>query len=220
MSDTKYYYSDASNKSVGPVTLEQLRQLAHDHVIDNETNVIVEGSTDWVRYGDVVAGEQTSEMAAKIAQQARSVGVALGRFKWGAFLSGFLFALLQTLDLPYVLLKKAVTTLSDWGQSRMLPSAQSDVPVLTFLTVVMRPVVHVVYTVWALYKDFRFLFTGEISLAFIPINFAESVGERIGYFLLILLAVYFFNIAIGFVFDVWSVIVGIANSVKNIERRK
>jgi hypothetical protein len=220
MSDTKYYYSDASNQPVGPVTLEQLRGLAEEGVINDDTNVIVEGTHDWIRYGNLVAGQQSSEVAARIAQQARSVGAVLGKFNWGAFFFGLLLVLVQVFVLPYELLKKAGTTLSSWGKSKVLPTAQSDLPVLTFLTVVIRPAVHVIVTAWAFYKDCRFLFTGEISLMFLPIHFAQSAGERVGYFLLILILIYFANLYIGLAFDVISVVVGIANSVKNIERRK
>jgi hypothetical protein len=208
MNETNYYYSDASNRPVGPVTLEQLRQLARDGVINNETNVIVEGTHDWVRYGDVLAGQQSSEVAAKIARQARNLGAVLGEFNWGAFLFGLLLVLLQFFILPYNLLKQAGATLSSWGKSKVLPTAHSDLPVLTFMVVVTRPAVHVIFS----------------TVAFVVVCFTAyktyGWGGKVGYFVMGLIVIYFANFAIGYAYDCLSAIVNIANSVKNIERKK
>lgn len=208
MSDTKYYYSDANNKPVGPVTVEQLRQLAQDGVINNYTNVIVEGTSNWVPYGDIVASQQGNEVAARIAQQARNMGAALGQFNWGAFFFGLLLVLIQGFILPYNLLKQAAATLSAWGKSKVLPTGQSDLPVLTFLTVVIRPAVHILFTACA------FLFATVFAYE------ASGMGERLGIFIGLLILIYFANFYVGLVFDAVSCIVGIANGVKSIERRK
>ena len=90
----------------------------------------------------------------------------------------------------------------------MLPTAQSDLPVLTFLAVVTRPAVHMIFT----------------GIAFVGVciaSFAVPGGAgKVGYFVLGMIAIYFANFAIGYVFDCLSVIIGIANNVRNIERRK
>ena len=134
MSDTRYYYSDANNKPVGPVTLQQLRQLLRDGVINEDTNVIAEGSNNWVRFADVAGGPPTSS------------GAAEADFNWGAVLFGLLMVVGQFFTLPLNLLKQAGATLSAWGTSKVLPTAQSDLPVLTFLAVVTRPAIHMIFT--------------------------------------------------------------------------
>lgn len=50
-----YIYADANNKPVGPVTLEQLRELQGKGVITWHTLVMLEGTKDWKPYGKIVA---------------------------------------------------------------------------------------------------------------------------------------------------------------------
>ncbi len=204
MNETNYHYSDSNNKPVGPVTLEQLRQLARDGVINNQTNVIVEGTSNWIRYGDVAAG-----------QQSRSADDAPGEFSWGASFFGLFLVVGQFFKLPYTLIKQAVTTLSAWGKSKVLPTAQSDVPVLTFVAVVTRPAVHVIFCIVAL-----------VVVSIGAFN-TYGAGAKVGSFVLGVIAIYFANSVIGLYFDGVSLLVNLANNVKKIagsvneiERRK
>ena len=53
MSDTKYYYADASKKPVGPYTLEELHALATRGVITPTTKVIAKGEKSWMAYSQM-----------------------------------------------------------------------------------------------------------------------------------------------------------------------
>ncbi len=79
---------------------------------------------------------------------------------------------------------------------------------------------HILFTAYAFLKDCQFLYEGNISFAGVFNYDASSMGERLGIFIGFLILVYFANFYVGLVFDAISCIVGIANGVKSIERRK
>lgn len=63
-----YFYANAENRPVGPVSIEQLRALASAGEITNRTPVIVEGESLWRRMGDVDrAGSGLGESAVAAA---------------------------------------------------------------------------------------------------------------------------------------------------------
>lgn len=47
----RYYYTDASNQPAGPCDLEQLKALAAEGKINDQTSVIPEGGQTWITYG-------------------------------------------------------------------------------------------------------------------------------------------------------------------------
>lgn len=46
-----YYYADAANQAVGPITEDQLRALVRNGSITPDTQVLQEGTTEWCQYG-------------------------------------------------------------------------------------------------------------------------------------------------------------------------
>jgi len=60
-----YYYS-SNDKSLGPFSLETLKQMAAAGIISDETLVIQEGKSDWVSYCQLkILPDETSEMQAQ-----------------------------------------------------------------------------------------------------------------------------------------------------------
>src|SRR5438093_1118559 len=49
-----YYYTDAANEVVGPISEERLHALYRDGTINLDTNVVPEGSTDWQSYRSAI----------------------------------------------------------------------------------------------------------------------------------------------------------------------
>jgi hypothetical protein len=93
----------------------------------------------------------------------------------------------------------------------MLPTTQSDLPVATFLTVVLRPAVHVLYTV-----------IGAIVvcvMSYKVMQEMDSVAKGLEMLIGGFICLYFANLIIGAVFDFISLPIVIANSLKNIERK-
>lgn len=66
-SPTNYYYADANNQPVGPLSAEQIHAFYQAGEITLDTLVIPEGATDWRRYSNIaprVAPPQSSDPAA------------------------------------------------------------------------------------------------------------------------------------------------------------
>lgn len=59
----QYYYADASKSSVGPISLEELRELHSAGVVANDTAVIEAGATKWGRYSDFVRASNEPGLA-------------------------------------------------------------------------------------------------------------------------------------------------------------
>ncbi len=53
----RWFYANAENQSVGPVTLAELHQFASSGQISPQTFVIQEGGSDWLTYADVAPKE-------------------------------------------------------------------------------------------------------------------------------------------------------------------
>ncbi len=218
----RYYYADKDNKPVGPLTITELRKLAGSGVISGSTNIIAEGATAWNNWDQIQAVESRAEIADSVVMKATQIGEGLKRYDWGGFLFGLLLVMLEYLILPYALLKKAGADLSEWGRKRMLPTATSELPVLTFLTVVTRPAVHILWTAYYTIKALIFLANGKLETSFFGL-FASyqqvEFPDRLYYFLGMCVAVYFMNFLIGLIFDALSLLVSMANSLTKLERK-
>ena len=219
----KYYYGGPDKKPVGPFTAEELRKLADEGKITDGTFVISEGQTNWVRYADWKAAQGTAEAAEAITRKAQQMKTAISKFEFGAAIFGLLLVSVEIVVLPWRLIRRAAVALADWGRSRILPTAQSDLPVATFFVVVLRPAVHILPTViggLGVVGYSLHLIWGGIS------DWAESTGAAhgsvsggIGTLLGGLALVYFSNILIGLCFDCISIGIVMANSLRNIERK-
>jgi hypothetical protein len=217
----KYYYADKDNKSVGPCTPADLRKLAGEGTINGLTNVILEGASTWSTWGEVQATESQAETIQAVAGKASQAGERLRSFDWGGLLMGLLLVIVEYLILPYFLLRRAAATLAEWGRNRTLPSETSELPVLTFLTVVCRPAVHVLWTLYYTVKALIFLTDGRPK-AFFDIFEREAqvdFPDRVYYFIGLCAFTYFMNFLIGLLFDALSLLVNMANSLKKIEKK-
>jgi GYF domain 2 len=208
----KCYYAGPDKKPVGPFTAEELRQLVMEGKINDNTFLIGEGQANWVRYADWQTTQGTTEAAEAIARTARQMKTAMAQFEFGSSFFGLLLVIVEIFVLPWRLIKGAACTLASWGSSRRLPTSQSDLPVATFITVVLRPAYHILLTVigglvviaMSLYD----MFSRDGS-------FSEGVKILIGG----IVAIYFANLIVGAIFDGMSILVQTANSLRNIERK-
>jgi hypothetical protein len=205
---TMYHYADENQKTFGPVSLDELRKLAQEGIITADTYVISEGQTTWIRYGDLITTAGEAAVAEAIASRMQQMGKVLSKFRWGDLFFGLLLVLINVLTLPFHLLKRSAMSLANWGENRTLPTAQSDLPVLTFLIVVLRPVFHLLFTVLGVLGCLGYVLTSQ-----------QPPGEKVVILLLVPVGIYLFNFAIGFFFDCISVFIVMANSLKNIERK-
>jgi len=209
---SKFYYAGSDKKPVGPFSSEEVRKLVDDGKINDNTYLIGEGQTTWVRYADWIAAQGTAEAAEAIARKAQQMRTAISKFDFGSSIFGLLLVVVEIFVLPWRLIKGAAGTLASWGSSRILPTSQSDLPVVTFITVVLRPAVHMLLTVIG--------WLGVIGFSIYQMcsrNGSVSDGFRtlIGG----LVAVYFANLLVGLIFDSISIAIQMANSLKNIERK-
>lgn len=218
----RYFYADSENKPRGPFTLAELSQLASTGVISNSTNVILEGADTWIKWERVQTSESSAEIAQAVIAKASQMGENLKTFDWSGFFFGLFLVVVEYFVLPYALLRRAAADLSAWGRRRILPTATSDLPVLTFLTVVTRPAAHVLWTAYYGFKAVKFLVDGKVTMSFFGLFSSYQQVEfpdRLYYFIGMCLSAYFANFLIGLVFDALSLLVTMANSLKKIERK-
>jgi hypothetical protein len=207
-----YFYADSSDNPQGPFAYAQLKELAASGTILADTKVCSEGDAAWATWADVENVERQAEMVQHLADGADQIRRVITGIAWGALLLALLLILLQFFTMPWSLLRKAAHDLTEWGRRRMLPSARSELPVLTFLMVVLRPAVHLVCTL-------AFLLVGLFTLFHRSgfMGMERGLTERIFSCLGIWLLGYFSNVVIGFFFDSISVFVQMANSLKKLE---
>ena len=214
-----YYYSDANNQPIGPYPLSELRNLARSGVITGATLVIEHGSSTWRTWSDIEAEQRPAEIAQAVVSQARQiqghVQASLAEVEWGSALYGLFLVILQFLILPYTVIRKSLVDLTTWGKENRLPSSVSDLPILTFLAVVLRPPVIVLYLVF-----------GTLGLLYVVIRGTDQygsqtdIGTRIGIFIGGLIIIYFNSCVIALVFDLISVAIGMANNLRKIAEKK
>ena len=218
------YYAGPDKKPVGPLTEEDVHKLAEDGTISDNTFLITEGQSNWVKYADWKAAQGSAEAAEAIARKAKQMKAAFSKFAFGSFIFGLFMVAVEFFILPWRLFSKAAKTLADWGQSRILPTCQSELAVATFLVIVLRPAVHILYSAigWMLviYYSISAMFDRQEPLFFSYMSVHQgSVKDGIAIFVVGSLSVYFTNLAIGAVFDCISIAVHMANSLRNIERK-
>ena len=239
---SRYYYAGPDKKPVGPFTTEEVSKLVEEGKINDNTYLIGEGQTTWVRYADWKAAQGSAEAAEAIARKAQQVKTAISKFDFGSSIFGLLLVIVEIFVLPWRLISRAAVTLATWGSSRILPTSQSELPVATFITVVLRPAVHMFLTViggLVIVGYSLYLIVGGISdsaahhrpahhqpASMFGDSTSDSASAEHGSVLggirtLIggLLAVYFANLLIGAIFDSLSIAVLMANSLRNIERK-
>ena len=215
---SKYLYADANQKPVGPVSLEALDHLCKESLISERTLIIEEGGSSWVAYGDLLKKRRNEQRASAVVDQVEKVGKVVRSLPWVDFFVGFVLIIIQVLTLPWVLIKGAAALVVEWGAKRELPTSQSEVPVLTFLTVVLRPLwvllavfFGVIICISSLFMDRTYYwFWGSVS---------RTPVDRIAEFIVGIGGVYFGVILISFCFDLASLFIGMANSLKEMSRK-
>ncbi len=176
------YYKNKAGNEAGPVSTDELLKLEAQGLISNETEVRPHSGAEWQTWGEF-------RLQNKDVNKANAFGFLMGI--WTIVLKFFL--------LPFELVINAYKQVLSWGISGSLPTAESDVPVLTFITIVFRPVVHllsvlcgILWAVWALVH-------GQIPVMIIA-----------------LIQTYFAQIAIAIVFEIYSLLISIANNIKKM----
>jgi hypothetical protein len=231
----KYFYADSSNTPQGPFTLDELRGLAANATINATTMICAEGDPAWTTWAQLAAMTgahskssdeadpaltawvQSAEGQPQAGGQPQTMAVAqvgggqasqaATTVEWGSLFRALLMIILKQFTLPYELLRKSALDLTEWGSKRTLPSSRSDLPVMTFIVVVMRPLWHLILTVAGFLAGLAFLLdNGRLT-------------EKLPWCMLCWVAGYFGNVVLGFFFDSAAVFVQMANSLKRIETR-
>jgi hypothetical protein len=216
----KYYYASANNQTTGPVERSELDRLAREGVISAATAVIPEGSQTWTTYGQLQQDAAVSAAASAIAAGVSTATAALRTFSWGSFLFGLLLAVLNCLTLPARVLTGAARELAQWGRERTLPLATSDVPVLTYLVIVLRNVTLVVTFAVVTLLAVLALFGAGPLYRYGGYGYGGwNAWAAFGGFLGGMLAAYFGSLLIALWFELLSITVRIANDVKRIAQR-
>ena len=128
MDAVRYYYSNANGgKPTGPVSLNQLRELAAQGVIRSNTSVIREGADEWERFRDIYSDERTREFA----------GFGLG------FLVGFA----RCVALPWRVIADTASIVAIWGSAR-LQRVSGETLVSGTLSRVATPILILMWTAW------------------------------------------------------------------------
>lgn len=110
------------------------------------------------------------------------------------FLKGLLLVILQVLMLPYRLILSSFESLGKWGRNGKLPSTDSEFPVITFITIDLKP--------------FAIIFVCVMAILLAIPSFGSSL--IVGYLLLPLVAYWF---------EILAMFVAAVNSLKKIERK-
>lgn len=119
-----YYYKDETGTESGPHSKIIMDAYEKEGKIDTTTLVRTEE-------GEYKAWSDWSEELAKTSAAERGFWLALGM--------ACLYVLRELVTLPYTVLRKAIKTLAQWGQAGELPSKESELPVLTFFLVALKP---------------------------------------------------------------------------------
>lgn len=134
---------------------------------------------------------------------AAAVRARAGRAGIVPFVVGFSLSVAQILMLPLAVLKLSGRDLARWGRLKRLPCEDSDLPVLTFLSIVLKPVAHFV------------VFLGGLGMGI----FQLAVQREIVYASIILLCCYLGQIVLSILFESVAITIRIANHLKNLDER-
>jgi hypothetical protein len=225
-----YYYSDASNKPVGPLTLDEMQQLARQGVIQADTNVIEHGGSTWTTWAAIRPA--TTPAPAPVAsasdaapfdsdplekvKQAHSAFTSRAKSESGigvfSLLYGALLVLVEALILPCRVLMRALRDLSTWGQAGALPTSETDLPVLTYQVVVLRALVHLLISVGS-------VFAAVIYLVSPVFDHNTTILEAILGAISWLLGAYFLNLVVAAFYEIVGISIRLVNYVKKIADR-
>jgi hypothetical protein len=161
----------------------------------NPTNQTPAGGDPNVRLADKVIETASSE-------NARHAG-------YGALLVFFAFW-----TTPWVVLKRSVQNLAEWGKARALPSAQSELPVLTYLTITGRPFAHLLWLVVSIIVSLWQLLGGGQQR-----YYGYSFSQAFLGFLACLAAGYFGQYVVGLWCESMSIAIRIANDIQQLAAR-
>jgi hypothetical protein len=220
-----YYYSNTNKQPTGPVSFADLQKLAETGAITAGTPVIAEGASQWTTWGEVqksasgaapvqptpapASADPSALMAERVVSSMRSMPI-------GDALFGILLILVSFFTTPYTVLVRACTNLAEWGQARRLPTSESEIPVLTYFTIVGRPLAHVLWLCGFFIAGIVMLFTGGI---FQNRYYGYSFGSALGMMLLCWLVAYFGQLVVGLLCESGSVLIRMANDVNKIAKR-
>jgi hypothetical protein len=112
---------------------------------------------------------------------------------------------------PWTVLKRSVQNLAEWGKARSLPTAQSELPVLTYLTIIGRPFMHLLWLAGSVIVAlWRLCGGGQGGY------YGYSFGTAFLGFLACLAAGYFGQYLVGFWCESISIGIRIANNIQQL----
>ena len=138
-----YYYTNQNHQPTGPVTFAQLQKLAADGVINSATAIIREGSKEPTTWG-VVATSDAPATDVNVMAAERMVST-IKDLPVGDALFGALLVFFSFWTTPACVLRRSILNLAEWGKNRALPTSESELPVLTYSTIVGRPAAHLLW---------------------------------------------------------------------------
>ena len=208
-----YYYANTEKKPTGPVSFADLQKLATAGAITASTPVIREGSPSWSTWGEVAKTDApTSSLSQGTASEPDATTIVADKvmnsvksMPIGDILIGILLILISFFTTPFTVLVRACKNLAEWGDSRHLPTSESEIPVLTYFTIVGRPLAHVMWLVILVIAGIvlPFIF-GVVGIVLLPVCW---------------LVAYFGQLLVGLFCESGSVLIRMANDVNKIAKR-
>lgn len=182
-----YYYKDESGTESGPHSKTIMDAYEKEGKVGATTLVRTEE-------GEFKSWSEWCEELAKSSAAERGFWLALGM--------ACLYVLLELVTLPYTVLRKTVKTLAQWGQAGELPSKESELPVLTFFLVALKP--------------FAVLMVIPVGLI---ISLTMLSGAGFFAFLFGLIMTYFALAYVSLTFELLSIAVNAVNALIDIKNK-
>ncbi|HSI83220.1 MAG TPA: DUF4339 domain-containing protein [Candidatus Methylacidiphilales bacterium] len=174
-----------------------------------ETRETLSG-TSFSPVGSTSSGDSNTRSAARAREQMKQ----MQNLNWGKFFWGLVLVFVQCFTIPWTLIANSALTLSRWGTENALPTKESEFPALTFLLVVIRPCIHIVFTIVGIIASL----VGAVLPFLVGINLTAIISASVSLFGG-LVGTYFLNIYIALIFEGGALLLSIYNSIKSMDSK-
>ncbi|MBK8477066.1 MAG: DUF4339 domain-containing protein [Opitutaceae bacterium] len=208
----KYYYTNQNQQPTGPVSFAELQQLAAAGVIKSDTAIVGEGSKEPTTWGGLAASEAPkTDVNALAAERMLS---SMKELPVGDALFGALLVFFSFWTTPATVLRRSILNLAEWGRNRALPTSESELPVLTYSTIVGRPTAHLLWFACFWLGGFYWFIAGGGSY-YGGFNIVSAILSLLGSWAV----AYFGQYIVGFLYESLSIMIRVANDVSKLAKR-
>ncbi|PTX92158.1 hypothetical protein DB346_24755 [Verrucomicrobia bacterium LW23] len=158
------------------------------------------------------SGQDRAAAKAREQQKRKALPVTFGSIVWG-----FLLVIGQCFMLPWTLIYNSAITLGEWGRAGELPTKDSEFKALTFLLVVIRPGIHLIFTILGILGSIGY--AGFMVMLLMNSNMLSAIATGVGALLGGIISVYFLNVYVALIFESGALILSIYNSLSSIDKK-